>query len=73
MLSVYLKDGLAPPEQENVLRLLSESWAQRLLVDGNSPDPYIMTLIDGAASKQVRLDVVALDDRDEYVLATQSS
>ena len=69
MASVYLKPMVQVEDREAVFRVLSELTQTRLLVAADSPDPYVMSLVDGNQVNSVSVDVGALDDREEYVLA----
>lgn len=70
---IYLFDR-EPADAQAALALLVESLGTRGLTSDDSPNPFRMLLLSpGQPARIIDLDVQALEERDEYVLAQQGT
>jgi hypothetical protein len=69
LLSIYTKPQVVLGSPIVIAEQLSFVLGCRLLIESKSRDPYVMRLVSDGVSRNVDIDVAALDERDEYELA----
>lgn len=66
-LSVYVADSVRPLRLSEVATALARSLDSNVLVPDDTPDPYVMMLVDPAGGRRiVQVDVERLDEFGEY-------